>query len=302
MVCRTQQRFSPIAVLLRGHEALNHPNQPTLEQARPVFSLMHECCELGFDPKAWRTHLVEGMSQILDSEVAATGIGLMENGIPLTGPDLFVFYERKQGLTDGLVQANLVPNRTPPDAHPILNPLVIAALPPLPTVVKSFRRQELVDDEEWFQSPYYQRVHKPSGVDDVLSALFIAENGNCEFLSVMRSPGRPDYTSDEAAVFHLVAEELLRHIGDRLKHTEHGISFWDVPPQCRRVLLHLLRGLSEKQIAAELDVSRHTVHEHVKKIYIRYGVSSRGELHAIFTPQSVLKSVERSLESSGSGK
>ena len=49
----------------------------------------------------------------------------------------------------------------------------------------------------------------------------------------------------------------------------------------RRVLRLLLSGLSEKQIAARLDLSRHTVHNHVKEIYRVVGVQSRAELMAI---------------------
>jgi DNA-binding CsgD family transcriptional regulator len=47
------------------------------------------------------------------------------------------------------------------------------------------------------------------------------------------------------------------------------------------VLRLLLSGLSEKQIAARLDLSRHTVHNHVKEIYRVVGVQSRAELMAI---------------------
>jgi DNA-binding NarL/FixJ family response regulator len=47
-----------------------------------------------------------------------------------------------------------------------------------------------------------------------------------------------------------------------------------------QVLQLLQRGMSEKQVAAELEVSPHTVHDHVKALYRAYGVGSRGELLA----------------------
>jgi len=53
-----------------------------------------------------------------------------------------------------------------------------------------------------------------------------------------------------------------------------------LPPRQRAVLDGLCRGLSEKQIAAELDLSPHTVHDHVKQLHLRYGARSRGELLA----------------------
>jgi DNA-binding CsgD family transcriptional regulator len=47
-----------------------------------------------------------------------------------------------------------------------------------------------------------------------------------------------------------------------------------------QTLRSLLGGDSEKQCAAKLGVSHHTVHVYVKALYKKYGVSSRGELLA----------------------
>jgi pSer/pThr/pTyr-binding forkhead associated (FHA) protein len=54
----------------------------------------------------------------------------------------------------------------------------------------------------------------------------------------------------------------------------------------RRVLTHLLGGSAEKEIATHLGLSRHTVHNHVKRIYSAYGVSTRPELLAHFIPSA----------------
>jgi DNA-binding CsgD family transcriptional regulator len=50
----------------------------------------------------------------------------------------------------------------------------------------------------------------------------------------------------------------------------------------RRVFDQLLAGLSEKQVAGNLQLSRHTVHAHVRDIYRLLGVRSRSELLARF--------------------
>ena len=55
-------------------------------------------------------------------------------------------------------------------------------------------------------------------------------------------------------------------------------------PRQREVLRHLLRGDSVKQIAAALNLSQHTVNEYVKDLHRHFGVSSRGELLALFIP------------------
>lgn len=59
-------------------------------------------------------------------------------------------------------------------------------------------------------------------------------------------------------------------------------SVCDLTPMQNRILQQLLKGASEKLIAGAVSRSVHTVHSHVKAIYRRLGVASRGELLALF--------------------
>jgi DNA-binding NarL/FixJ family response regulator len=54
----------------------------------------------------------------------------------------------------------------------------------------------------------------------------------------------------------------------------------ELSPRLRETLEFLLRGESEKQIAARMELSKHTVHEYVKALYKRFSVSTRAELLA----------------------
>ena len=51
-------------------------------------------------------------------------------------------------------------------------------------------------------------------------------------------------------------------------------------PRLTQTLELLLEGLSEKQVAARLQISRHIAHDYVKRIYKIAAVSSRAELLA----------------------
>jgi DNA-binding CsgD family transcriptional regulator len=53
----------------------------------------------------------------------------------------------------------------------------------------------------------------------------------------------------------------------------------------RQTLELLLTGHAEKQIAAQLSISRHMVHVYVKSLYKRFDVNSRGELLARWVHQ-----------------
>jgi len=60
--------------------------------------------------------------------------------------------------------------------------------------------------------------------------------------------------------------------------TVRTFGFPDLSPAQRQVLQLLLRGLSEKEVAACLHLSSHTVHAHTKNIYRALDVHSRAEL------------------------
>jgi DNA-binding NarL/FixJ family response regulator len=53
-------------------------------------------------------------------------------------------------------------------------------------------------------------------------------------------------------------------------------------PREQEISSALKTGKSEKQIAALLGISTHTVHVYVKNVYRRYGVSSRAEFLAMW--------------------
>ncbi|GII01520.1 hypothetical protein Pta02_35280 [Planobispora takensis] len=57
-------------------------------------------------------------------------------------------------------------------------------------------------------------------------------------------------------------------------------AWYDITPKEHLVVRHLLDALPSKQIAKRLGVSQHTVHDHLKSIYRKTGVSGRDELLA----------------------
>ncbi len=74
--------------------------------------------------------------------------------------------------------------------------------------------------------------------------------------------------------------ELSRYVGTALS-LEVGGAFDQLPSRVRQTLECLLEGDSEKQVAKRLGLSQHTVHQYVKDLYRRLGVSSRAELLAL---------------------
>lgn len=51
-----------------------------------------------------------------------------------------------------------------------------------------------------------------------------------------------------------------------------------LPPHLQRTLKMLRGGKTQREIAAELGISSHTIHQYVRDIYQRFGVRSRVQL------------------------
>lgn len=80
-----------------------------------------------------------------------------------------------------------------------------------------------------------------------------------------------------ASVFRLLGKQLGR---DGRQNNPRASAASTLSPRQQQTLTYLLNGDSEKQIAAKLSLSPHTVHVYVKGVYRHFGASSRGELLA----------------------
>ena len=99
--------------------------------------------------------------------------------------------------------------------------------------------------------------------------------------SINRAAGERRFGARDRAVFRLFLEEARALSSTALTVDATG-PFADLSPRAREVLAALVEGDGEKQIAARLGLSRHTVHDYLKALHRRFGVSSRGELLAAY--------------------
>lgn len=145
-----------------------------------------------------------------------------------------------------------------------------------PVVVR--RRPELLDDRTWYGSRWVQDYRRRMRVDSAMYvSCRIGPGDTTMLLGLHRAWGDPEFTIRDASVAELV------HAGMRTAYASRQgqDAFAKLPPHLRGVLDRLLAGDSEKAAAAQLDLSPHTVHQYVKKLYKALGVSSRGELGAL---------------------
>jgi DNA-binding CsgD family transcriptional regulator len=134
---------------------------------------------------------------------------------------------------------------------------------------------------EWFEGEHYRRHYLDVGHADSISVR-IALNADVRIrLYVFRDLQAPRFSTLDGERLGFVMRGLRWF--HRQQVLSHGLLIANAPltPAERRVLLALLDGQVEKQIAQRLDQSPNTTHFHVKSIYAKFGVRNRSALTAL---------------------
>lgn len=79
-----------------------------------------------------------------------------------------------------------------------------------------------------------------------------------------------------------LANTILNHFASKQKDVDEKLSVYNLTPRQKEVLKLLYDGHSYKQIAAICNISIDTLNSHVKAIYPKLNIKSRGELNSIF--------------------
>lgn len=242
--------------------------------ARAIYMLVGECCELGADSRIWRTHMLDRLNRILGA-VASTDIDATVGQLQ-SGEDAIV---NAAVLVDDLsANERVVLKQCMQNLRVADNPLglELTRRANMHGTVAGTRHTH-VAKEDWFRSPMYQECFRHVGWDDILCGLSFSPSG-MRVVSMSRDRGDSPFPARAASVLRLFLSEIQSISTTRLQTQVGSDSLLDLPPRLFDVLVALADGDNEKQIALRLGISRNTVHEYVRRLFARYGVSSRGEL------------------------
>jgi DNA-binding CsgD family transcriptional regulator len=243
---------------------------------RALLRLLAELRELGVEPNAWRAHLVASLESLCSARVAVitelrvnpqveggttncaeavTPLETVDHGIDASSRERFYrdLYFIDHATDDAL-----------------------SGIVPLYGSVFTVCRQNVISDRHWERSVSANERFRPLGCEDfVMSMVPVAAFGVISSMEIYRGAG-PRFSERERLFVQLLHEELA-HDWNRIER-DHGAR---LTPRQRQVLGHLMAGASEKELAYDLNVSPHTVHEHIKAIHRAFGARSRGELFAL---------------------
>ena len=149
-------------------------------------------------------------------------------------------------------------------------------------------REQISEDDAWYGSQFVVHCCRPAGIDHcIFSAIQLPKPGWVAILELYRTWGSNRlFTERDRAIAHLTHIELARHYRKHPACSSASSVSVLITPRMRHVLKHILEGFSEKEVAAALGLSVHTVHTYCVSLYRRYGVHSRGELMSKFIGKS----------------
>jgi DNA-binding CsgD family transcriptional regulator len=237
---------------------MSHTRHLRLRDVRSIFRLIGEVRELGADPKVWRPHMVQRLRACFAAEIVVSSeVHAQTTRVP---GKLRIIDIGWSCDSDG----SLLDIHTERDDE-TLEAWRLAAGQVPPT-----------ENDEVPVRPI-QPVY--GGRSFVLSQYCLPHINAVDQLGLHRAFGDAHFSAAEHRLIRLFHVELGRlWKKDALQKATDPRH--DLPPRLSQTLNELLSGKSEKEVAARLELSRHTIHNYVKALHQRFEVSSRGELLA----------------------
>lgn len=249
-------------------------NRLWLKDIRAVYRLVGECRELGSDSRAWRLHMLEGLRRLVGAQVALyMHMNEIGRGERVSEPlDSGFLDSHERGLWAHYVRAR----------EYLDDPVDMAFLEGFTGPLRTRRLNSMVNQKEWYRSRHYNDYVRACHLDDRITSSLRMPAGSPSQFQVMvlhRSVEDGQYSRRDQRLVHLFHHEMGTIIGRHLAMPEAQADDGPaLPYRLQQVLACLLQGDSEKQIAARLGLSPHTVNRHVQRLYKEFGLHSRAEL------------------------
>jgi DNA-binding NarL/FixJ family response regulator len=244
---------------------------------RGVRRLIGECRELWYDSAAWRARMFEGLCELTGAQC---GMGGERTGMRIG-----------QNRTIQTVTWQVTPAALKLFEHWLARPdaarLDIAFWRFQQTLTKRIvtaDQQQFVTAREWRQSEMYNEYIRPSRFEHrLISCRELPYAGRAagdslhQGIVLYRFRGGEPFGRRQLRIVHRFNEQCGPLIGSELSSIA-GDPLAELRPRVGQALLLLLAGDGEKQAAARMRISRHTLHGYVKRLHRHFGVTRRREL------------------------
>lgn len=168
----------------------------------------------------------------------------------------------------------------------------------------AYARSDLVPDQAWYNSELVTEMKIPMNLDDCAASVVRdgspgRPHGAWIKASLHRAHKQPKFTSEEVQLIHsyLVGiSPLLHGLTNGSHHDAVGV-VQSLSPRYRELTYCLVKtGLPGKLIADRMKLKEQSVHTYCKRVYKRFGVSTRDELQALCQNPGVMEALMASIE------
>ena len=244
------------------------------DDVRALMRLVGELRELGDEPPRWRRHLLASLETLcgtragLTGEIAVIGDPGARAGLDVVQHEVHgVSPHEEQRFEEEVIWNTHGPNDAISGTWAHYQRSFIAS------------RRQLVNDRVWYRSTVANEHFRPLDCGDfIVSMVPLPALRAMSAIKLFRAWDDRPFTERERLLVELVADELARDWIEP-EPTPAGAGR-AMSPRMGQVLALLLAGASEKEVAAALVLSTHTVHDYVKQLHRAFGVRSRSELLA----------------------
>lgn len=226
------------------------------------------------------TLLLDALLPILNAKLITLGILRPTRDTPRGLPSVEVVEGSHAGHLTETEQAAMLSyfadiHRLPDPAHTLMCERMLSD----PTFCGALSHDQLIADDSPAWREHLNAIRSPGNVG---AELFIcvptATPGLWGGITVHRQFKAPLFSPRDVALANLLAHALPPLFDARIAERRTLAVLADLTPRMRDTLVGILRGGSEKTIASELQLSKHTVHEYMKRLHTVFGVRTRTEL------------------------
>jgi DNA-binding CsgD family transcriptional regulator len=243
-----------------------------IHRVRDAARLVGEVGEIGRGTEAARRHLIDGLLGLLGCAIGGmahdTGYG--------RGLKAGIAQATLAGFDRDIIEVFQAHHTQGSDINPFHR--AVMRLGDGAGQVFTSTSREIVATADWDGSAWVNEYVRPAHVDHFMGSVRRVGKTACMGCGFMRAAGDQPFSEEDREVLHLV------HVGVG--------QFFEAPsprallaPRVRDTLDVLVSGATDKEIAAKLGISPHTVRQYVKSILRAYGVSSRAQLIARAAPR-----------------
>lgn len=237
------------------------------EDTAALLRLVGEVSELPADKTIRRLHALAGLLKLIGGRSAvAMEMASTEEG-PLARPGT-ILNINTTCLSEARAAESYLIHNTPAD--PALTGFLTAREP-----TRTMVRQ--IDHREWYRSEHYDVVRRPFDIDHSLYCRLTLPDGTDMSVALQRCARDRPFTEREQAICHFLHTNAPQVY---YAPTPTQPELTQLARRLQPVLRYLLQGDAEKEIAAKLRLSRHTVHRYTQTIYKDLNLHSRAELLA----------------------